>query len=256
LPGAAISAATLLLGAAGLGAHAAPVVIAEGPHAGIPAPSPTVPATAASSPLATSAPTATSTTQNQPPPRRIRVAVTKPKVPESGPGTYVTAKVNGTPAGSGIVVRFDVRREKNVPVDVEAVARTIQEVLNDRRSWRGSGTWEFRLVGSADQADLHVYIATPETTDRLCAPLLTRGEVSCQNGNRIILNAKRWILGAESYGSDLTNYRRYLVNHEFGHALGYDHTECPAKGKRAGVMMQQTKGLDGCRANPWPYPRN
>ena len=64
------------------------------------------------------------------------------------------------------------------------------------------------------------YIVTPKTTGRLCAPYLTRGEVSCQNGNRVVLNAKRWLLGADSYGSDLTNYRRYLANHEFGHALG------------------------------------
>lgn len=69
----------------------------------------------------------------------------------------------------------------------------------------------------------HAYIVTPKTTDRLCAPYLTRGEVSCQNGNRVVLNAKRWLLGADSYGSDLTNYRRYLVNHEFGHALGKHH---------------------------------
>jgi len=60
----------------------------------------------------------------------------------------------------------------------------------------------------------HAYIVTPKTTDRLCAPYLTRGEVSCQNGNRVVLNAKRWLLGADSYGSDLTNCRRYLVNHE------------------------------------------
>jgi hypothetical protein len=84
------------------------------------------------------------------------------------------------------------------------------------------------------------------TTDRLCAPYLTRGEVSCQNGNRVVLNAKRWLLGADSYGSDLTNYRRYLVNHEFGHALGNHHVDCPGRGRLAPVMMQQTKGLGDC----------
>ena len=99
---------------------------------------------------------------------------------------------------------------------------------------------------------MHAYIVTPGTTDRLCAPLLTRGEVSCQNGNRVVLNAKRWVLGADAYGSDLKNYRRYLVNHEVGHYLGYRHVECPGGDEPAPVMMQQTKGLDGCRKNPWP----
>jgi Protein of unknown function (DUF3152) len=71
---------------------------------------------------------------------------------------------------------------------------------------------------------------------------LTRGEVSCQNGNRVVLNAKCWLLGADSYGSDLTNYRRCLVNHEFGYALGKHHVVCPGPGKLAPVMMEQTKG--------------
>jgi hypothetical protein len=62
----------------------------------------------------------------------------------------------------------------------------------------------------------------------------------------------RWRLGADSYGSDLNSYRRYLVNHEFGHTLGKRHVGCPGPGKVAPVMLQQTKGLRGCRKNPWP----
>jgi Protein of unknown function (DUF3152) len=67
-----------------------------------------------------------------------------------------------------------------------------------------------------------------------------------------VLNAKRWLLGVDSYGTDLTNYRRYLVNHEFGHALGKHHVDCPGSRRLAPVMMQQTKGLGACRKNPWP----
>jgi ssRNA-specific RNase YbeY (16S rRNA maturation enzyme) len=94
-------------------------------------------------------------------------------------------------------------------------------------------------------------MVTPGTTDRLCAPLQTRGEVSCQTGDRVVLNAKRWQLSAKSYGTDLANYRRYLVNHEFGHYIGYGHVNCPGRGQLAPIMLQQTKGLDGCRKNPW-----
>ena len=249
----------LVLAAAGMGAHAAPAVLAEGPRLGMPMPPEPTSVTAPPPGSASAGPSTIVEPKPAPGPRQqpkgLRPSVAESKVPTSGPGTYVSAKINGKPAGSGTAVNFDVRREKNVPVDVEAAARTIQSVLNDPRSWRAGRTWEFQLVSSADRADVHVFITTPATTDRLCAPLLTRGEVSCQNGDRVVLNAKRWISGAEAYGTDVTNYRRYLVNHEFGHVLGYQHTQCAGEGKEAGIMVQQTKGLDGCRANPWPYPK-
>jgi hypothetical protein len=176
-------------------------------------------------------------------------------VPANGPGTFVQARISGQTASTqGRLFRFDVRVEDGLRIDETKAARLIQEILNDQRSWRASGSWRFQLVSSPAEADLHAYIATPGTTDKLCAPLLTRGEVSCQNKDRVVLNAMRWVTGAPSYGKDVGNYRRYLVNHEFGHALGFQHVTCRGPGLLAGVMMQQTKGLGGCKANPWPYP--
>jgi hypothetical protein len=174
-------------------------------------------------------------------------------VPATGPGSYRSAKVDVRPASSsGRLIRYDVKVEENLDIAPDEAAKLIAGVLNDERSWRGSGRVRFELVsGDSDRAELHAYIVTPGTTDRLCAPLLTRGEVSCQNGDRVVLNAKRWQLGAKAYGNDLANYRRYLVNHEFGHYIGYGHVECPGRGRPAPIMLQQTKGLDGCKKNPW-----
>ena len=175
------------------------------------------------------------------------------EVPGSGPGTYQAARKSVRPTtSSGSLIRYDVRVEDGLSINPDQAAVQIQEVLDDPRSWRGTRRWRFELASVGQTATLHAYIVTPETTDRLCAPYLTRGEVSCQNGNRVVLNAKRWQLGADAYGSDLTNYRRYLVNHEFGHALGKRHVDCPGPGRLAPVMMQQTKGLRACRKNPWP----
>ena len=175
------------------------------------------------------------------------------EVPGSGPGTYQSARKSVRPTtSSGSLIRYDVRVEDGLSINPDQAAEQIQKVLDDPRSWRGTRRWRFELAPVGESVTLHAYIVTPETTDRLCAPYLTRGEVSCQNGNRVVLNAKRWLLGADAYGSDLTNYRRYLVNHEFGHALGKRHVDCPGPGRLAPVMMQQTKGLGACRKNPWP----
>ena len=105
----------------------------------------------------------------------------------------------------------------------------------------GSGPVAFRVT-----------LASPGLTDYLCAPLLTNGIFSCAQGGRAVLNADRWRHGAAAYGADLRRYRIYMVNHEVGHLLGRGHASCPAGGARAPVMMQQTKGVAPCRANPWP----
>ncbi|MBA3529231.1 MAG: DUF3152 domain-containing protein [Propionibacteriaceae bacterium] len=214
------------------------------PHAGT--------ARQAAKPPASSRPPAAERTDNT-----TRSSTGRPKIATNGPGTYHEARssVKAT-SKRGRLIRYDLRVEKGLPFDALATARLIQQILNDERSWSGSGTWRFELVSSAKDAELHAYIATPRSTDKLCAPLQTRGDVSCQNGNRVVLNAKRWAFGAKTYGRDLTGYRGYLINHEFGHAIGFGHVRCPGRGKLAPVMMQQTKGLGGCRPHPWPSRKN
>ena len=196
-----------------------------------------------------------------PPPRHsaaeraagLRADGTAVAVPTRGPGTFRGAEQGRpTTARAGRLVRFDLAVERGVAVDPDQAALLVARVLDDERSWRGTGAGRFTLVPYGERADVHAVIATPRTTDRLCAPLLTRGKVSCQNGARVVLNAERWVRGAAAYGRDTAAYRRYLVNHEFGHVLGRPHVGCPGRGAPAPVMMQQTKGLAGCRPNPWP----
>ena len=89
-------------------------------------------------------------------------------------------------------------------------------------------------------------------TDKLCLPLDTGGEVSCRVDDRVVLNAKRWMYAVPAYAGKVDLYRSYLVNHEVGHFLGHGHSTCPKAKTPAPVMMQQTKGLDGCLPNAWP----
>lgn len=174
-------------------------------------------------------------------------SVDKAYLPQSGPGTYQAAEKSVRSRSSyGALIRYDVRVEEGLSVDPDQAALLIQGVLDDPRSWRGTRRWRFELLPVGQSATLHAYIVTPNTTDRLCAPYMTRGEVSCQNGDRVVLNAKRWVFGADSYGADLTNYRRYLVNHEFGHALGKHHLDCRGPGALGAgddAANQRARGL-------------
>ena len=261
---AGLVAGIIALGLVGLCLRAVPTVLTDSnlrtqvadPLAGIPVPQPSSavsvsPSTTARAERPTSADKRVTSVKLQAKPKSK--GMHQVEVPGSGPGTYQAARKGIRPTtSSGSLIRYDVRVEDGLSINPDEAAVQIQKVLDDPRSWRGTRRWRFELAPVGQKVTLHAYIVTPETTDRLCAPYLTRGEVSCQNGNRVVLNAKRWLLGADAYGSDLTNYRRYLVNHEFGHALGKRHVDCPGPRRLAPVMMQQTKGLRACRKNPWP----
>lgn len=158
---------------------------------------------------------------------------------------------NATPAGAGTAddaTTYRVEVETGLPFAPADVARFVEATLADQRSW----ATRHRLERVDGRADLRIVLASPETADALCAPLDTDGRLSCRNGSDVVLNAWRWAFGADSYAGELAAYRRYVVNHETGHALGYPHVGCPGQGEPAPVMLQQTKGLDGCEANPWP----
>ncbi len=186
-----------------------------------------------------------------------------PKVVERGSGTFTVVAV---PAGAvklapttGREVTYTVEVEGGLGVDAAGYAENVAANLTDPRGWQSLDKVRFVNVSPAQAAagtkpDLRITLSSPDTTDRLCAPLETRGQVSCHNGIRVVLNARRWLLGADAYGTDVASYRTYLVNHEVGHGIGHGHLQCAGKGKPAPVMMQQTYGLDGCTAWPWPTP--
>lgn len=189
-----------------------------------------------------------------------------PTVVQKGDGRFtVIAVPAGAPTASGPAtpartVRYTVEAEGGLGANTRELATTVAAVLLDARGWQTQDKVRFVNVSPAAAAkgahvDVRVTLASPDTTDRLCAPLETAGQVSCHNHGRVLLNLRRWLLGADAYGTDLAAYRIYLVNHEVGHALGHGHVGCPGKGQDAPVMMQQTYGLDGCVAWPWPTAR-
>lgn len=195
------------------------------------------------------------------PPKTLPTGSPKPAAPKVeqkerfGPtGRYLLAPgEDAAPKGKGTLVRYIVEAEEGLKFGPTDFAADVHRILNDPRSWgRGGQTMRFERVSSG-AVRFRVSLSSPSLTDRQCHPLRTFSRVSCFNGRRAVINADRWRLGSPTYGKDVAGYREYVVNHEVGHALGRDHVRCRNRGEPASVMVQQTKSLEGCRANPWPY---
>lgn len=174
-------------------------------------------------------------------------------VPERGRGVFSVAEGLSRTSGTGHLVTYTIEVEAGLPLRAGKVAGKVDAILADPRGWTGTTPTALRRV--TDSPTFRIMLASPTTTDRLCAPLDTAGRLSCRNGRLVVLNAWRWVYGADAYRGDLAGYRAYMVNHEFGHALGNAHATCAGADELASVMVQQTKSLQGCRANPWPATR-
>lgn len=208
-------------------------------------PAPSSPEASASpkAPKAPKSPEASPSTEEAPDPD---------SVPESGPGTFTVARAGVSSSGGGSAYRVEV--EDGIGVDPDSAAEDVAAILDDPRGWNEGGTRSFRQV-TDESAGLVVRIGTPATTDKLCGQygLDTGGEVNCRGGKNVMVNLRRWQLGSPTFDGSPAEYRALIINHEVGHWLGHGHETCPGPGLPAPAMMQQIKGLKGCKSNAWPY---
>ncbi len=179
----------------------------------------------------------------------------KVAVPNAASGHYVVVPGGARPPRDrgGEIIRYLVEIERGLPFEAREFTAEVHRTLNDPRGWGHGGRMRFQRVDH-DPVQVRVALSSPALTDAQCLPKRTGGELSCWNGRRSVINAMRWGQGAATYGPDLASYREYVINHEVGHALGHGHVACPGPGRPAPVMVQQTKSLNGCRPNPWPFP--
>lgn len=208
----------------------------------------------------------------------------RPTPPESAPATYETKMAKKYPLdakltasgdfdamagfdkapGKGQLFRYRVDVEKGMGLDGELFASAVQKTLNDERSWAHGGGRAFERISSG-KPDFVITLASPGTTAKWCAKSgldTLEQNVSCDSAatDRVMINAYRWAQGARTYGDRIHPYRQMLINHEVGHRLGFNHTDCTKDGELAPVMQQQTKFLDHdgikCKANPWAFPKS
>lgn len=149
------------------------------------------------------------------------------------------------------MVSFRIEVDRGLPTTPERFTKDVLSILCDRRSWIASGHVRFRYN---PKGALLVGLRTQENKNRICYPYTGYG--SCQKPGQVVINANRWFGGSKFVNLTVRDYRRLVINHEVGHAIGQRHRGCPNEGASAPVMMQQSLGLttDGrtCRANPWP----
>lgn len=138
----------------------------------------------------------------------------------------------------------DVKQKYSIrmPAQIEFY---IAAYLNDPDGWSTKGYF-FEPVTSNE--DVLIRLVTPSTIEAHCG---VPSNLSCAelNGRHVYLNAERWIHGSKLSKLSLEHYRQYLVSHEIGHILGFDHEKCPCVGCKAPVMMQQTLGIGKCIPN-------
>lgn len=186
-------------------------------------------------------------------------------IPASGAGSFVGATEGGPLLGGaeGRLKRVRVAVESELLAELPALTAAVDVTLGDPRSWTSGGRYRFQRVPYTAAHDFTVYLVTRETAYRMCrangVDIRVDGVpyTSCRQIGKVVINMDRWRLSVPSYVDNripLKLYRAYVINHEIGHELGRGHVGCPGAGQPAPVMLTQTLGLQGCTANPWPYP--
>lgn len=201
-------------------------------------------------------------------------------VAEAGPGTWHVVPGNSAQVGKGTDHVFTYTVEVEDGIDTsgfggdDAYARMVDQTLANPKSWTKDERFAFRRI-DAGEPDFRISLTSQSTTRDSCG-FDIQIDTSCYNQGmaRVVLDEARWVRGAIPFQGDIGSYRQYQINHEVGHAIGYQqHQPCETDDGLAPVMMQQTFGtanneiakldpqgvvpMDGkvCRFNPWPFPR-
>lgn len=147
-------------------------------------------------------------------------------------------------------VTYDVATRGRITTSVATFKRQAQETYADARGWRAGGI-AFRPVPRG--GDFTLVLAEASTLPSFGVGCSTMW--SCRVGRFVVINQDRWKFASPAWNqarAGRRDYRHLVVNHETGHWLGRGHAGCPGAGRPAPVMMQQSKGVEGCRFNPWP----
>ena len=143
--------------------------------------------------------------------------------------------------------------DHGVEYSAKEFANEISVYLADPDGWISRGyTFE-----ASPRGKIQIHLSSPDTLVAKGCPSRT---LSCaeMNGTHMRLNAGLWngTLKNKSGLLQLKDYRQYMVTHEMGHILGFDHVECTGPKDPAPLMMQQTLGISVCVPNTKLTPKD
>ncbi len=150
-------------------------------------------------------------------------------------------------------VRYHVETRGKITTSLKEFRTQAQQTYNDPRGWRAAG---IRYVPVKRGGAFTLVLAEASWLPRFSSGCSAMW--SCRVGRFVIINQERWKHASPAWNAahlPLRDYRHMVVNHETGHWLGLGHASCPGPGRLAPVMQQQSKGLQGCRFNPFPTVR-
>ena len=150
-------------------------------------------------------------------------------------------------------VKYTIVTKGDISTSKGTFRRQVQETLDDPRGWRAAGIAFKRVKSGGSMTVVLAQASKVPTYSSACST-----QWSCRVGRHVIINQERWKHASPAWnaakGTTLRGYRNMVVNHEVGHWLGWHHASCPGRGRKAPIMMQQSKGRNGCTFNPWPKP--
>jgi hypothetical protein len=147
-------------------------------------------------------------------------------------------------------VTYSVATRGSVRASLATFKRLAQQTYDDPRGWRAMGV-RFKRVSSG--GDFTLVLSQASKVPSFSSACSTT--YSCRVGRNVVINETRWQQATPTWDDkkgSLRDYRHMVINHETGHWFGRGHARCGGKGQLAPVMQQQSKGLGGCKINPWP----
>lgn len=147
---------------------------------------------------------------------------------------------------------YRIATRGHIVTSTKVFAQLSQETYENPSGWRSAG-YQFKRVATG--GDFTLVLADSASMTSFGPPCDSTW--SCRAGRNVVINQSRWLHASPAWnhaGLPLRLYRDMVVDHETGHWLGHPHKSCGGAGQLAPLMMQQSKGLNGCRFNPWPLP--